>query len=410
MQIRLWHKASRLGTTGAQDYPTRRRITMVNQSAMLGVLITLLYGIPAALYSFRAFWPILALSPFLIIGYVAVNWLNARRRPLLARILLLLVPSVHVTFTAWLFGNTTGIQLYFLGLWTALFLLYSRQEIWLSVVGGALWIGLFFWVQIHFNQPHITLPGGSDFLTFFLLVNTLGAFAIVGAIVSLFYLQIDRTERMLQREYRRSEELLKNILPATVAARLKDSSQTIADSFTDVTLLFADIVGFTRLANTLSPHELVDLLNQVFSRFDSLVEQHGLEKIKTIGDEYMLAAGIPEARADHAHAVAEVALKMLDAIEMLNREYRYRLSLRIGIHSGDVVAGVIGSRKFSYDVWGDTVNIASRMQSQGVSDRIQVTETTYGLLKNDFQFARRGTLSVRGKGRMPTWFLVAKLA
>lgn len=410
MQFNYWHKISRLGTTAKQDYPTRRRIIMVNQSALLGVLITLLYAIPAAFYSLPAFWPILALTPFLILGYAGVNWLNARCRPLLARILLLIVPSVHVSFTAWLFGNAIGIQLYFLGLWTVLFLLYSRREIWLSVVGGTLWIGLFLWVQLHFNEAHIALPGGSGFLSFFLLVNTLGAFAIVGAIISLFYLQIDRAERLLQREYQRSQELLENILPATIAARLKNGPQTIADNFSDVTLLFADIVGFTRLANGLSAHAVVALLNQIFSRFDSLVEQRGLEKIKTIGDEYMLAAGIPVARSDHAQAIAEIALEMLGVIEMLNREYRYNLALRIGIHSGEVVAGVIGSRKLSYDVWGDTVNIASRMQSQGVSDRIQVTNSTYELLKGDFEFERRGTLRVRGKGRMQTWFLLSKLA
>lgn len=406
-RVNYWHKVSRLGTAAGQGYPTRRRIVMVNQSALLGILITLIYGVLSTFYLLTSIWPMLAISPPLLLGYAGILWLNAHHHTLAARIVLILVPSLQVTFAAWLFGNTAGIQLYFFVLWTSMFLLYARHEIWLSIIGGSLWIGLFFWSQLHFLEPHVFIPPDSNFLSILLLTNTLGAFALIGVIVSLFYIQINRTEVLLQHEYRRSEDLLKNILPGDVAARLKNGPQTIADNYTNVTLLFADIVGFTWLANSLPADEVVKLLNQVFSRFDSLVEQQGLEKIKTIGDEYMLAAGIPAPRANHAHAAAVVALKMFDTIELLNREQRHKLSLRVGMHSGEVVAGVIGSRKLSYDVWGDTVNIASRMQSQGVSGRIQVTEATYQLLKNDFKFKYRGIVRVRGKGRMPTWFLVS---
>lgn len=404
-----WETISRLGTSVKQDYPSRRRIVMVNQSAVLGGLITFAYMVLAAIDAPVTYWPMLLVSPLLICGYAAIIWLNSHFRYLLARMVLLIIPTTQVTLAAWLFGNAVGVQLYFFVLWTAMFLLYSRQDRWLSVFAGVLWIALFLWVQITFTSPNLVFAGDVDFLHLLLFVNVCGAFGLVGVIVALFYFQINRTEALLQREYSRSEDLLKNILPATVAERLKNGSQTVADSFSHVTLLFADIVGFTRMAENLSPQEVVNLLNNVFSHFDRLVEQHGLEKIKTIGDEYMLAGGIPVARHDHAHAVAEVALKMLDVVERLNQDLPEPLALRVGIHTGEVVAGVIGSRKFSYDVWGDTVNTASRMQSQGLPGRIQVTEATRELLQHRFELKRRGTLRVRGKGRMPTWFLLAKL-
>lgn len=402
-----WETYSRLGTTGNQGYPTRRRIVMVNQSAMVGAMITLIYAIFTTAYAPINFWPMLAASPVLVAGYLGIMWLNRHHYLLLARLLLLTVPSLQVGFAAWLFGNDAGVQLYFFVLWTAMFLLYDRAELWLSVIGGGTWISMFLWVHLNFDQPVVTIEAGENIQQLLLLVNALGAFTLVGVIVSLFYSQINRSEAMLDREYRRSEDLLKNILPASVAERLKNGSQTVADGFPEATLLFADIVGFTRLAEDLSPQAVVDLLNQVFSQFDKLVERHGLEKIKTIGDEYMLAGGIPLARADHAQAVAQAALQMLEVIQALNKEQDEPLALRVGIHTGEVVAGVIGSRKFSYDVWGDTVNIASRMQSQGLPGRIQVTEATYERLKDDFEFKRRGTLRVRGKGRMTTWFLTA---
>ena len=406
--LNQWESVSRLGTTARQDYPTRRRVVMVNQSAVLGTFITSLYALLSAFYAPINFWPLLAASPAFAAGYASVNWLNSRYKHLLARVVLLVVPSVQVSFAAWLFGNDAGIQLYFFVLWTAMFLLYSSTDRWLSIVGGGLWISLFLWVQLGFERPHVVIEEDANFAQILLLVNALGVFTLVGVIVALFYFQIHRTEALLQREYRRSEELLKNILPASVAERLKNGSQTVADNFTDVTLLFADIVGFTRLAEKLPPHDVVNLLNRVFSQFDLLVERNGLEKIKTIGDEYMLAGGIPLARADHAQAVAKAALQMLEVIKRLNVDMDEPLALRVGMHTGEVVAGVIGSRKFSYDVWGDTVNTASRMQSQGLPGRIQVTEATYELLQNEFELKRRGTLRVRGKGRMPTWFLVAE--
>ncbi len=223
--------------------------------------------------------------------------------------------------------------------------------------------------------------------------------------------------RELQEEVvvrRRAEEqverLLLNILPEAIATRLKADPRTIADSYDQVTVLFADIVDFTPLSARIPPEQLVELLNEVFSHFDRLAERHGLEKIKTIGDAYMVVGGLPEPRADHAEAVAEMALEMQAATRGMRRADDAPMQLRIGIHTGPVVAGVIGERKFSYDLWGDTVNLASRMESQGLPDRIQVTPASYERLNDRFEFAERGPFVVRGHGELKTWFLEGRKA
>ena len=204
----------------------------------------------------------------------------------------------------------------------------------------------------------------------------------------------------LRHEHDRAEALLLNVLPGMVAAELKETGSTTARRFDEVSVLFADIVGFTPLSATLEPEELVDRLNQVFTHFDSLAERYGVEKIRTIGDTYMVAAGIPVPRSDHAHALAAMAL------DMLTFAARGPLSFRIGINSGPAVAGVIGTRKFQYDVWGDTVNTASRMESHGEPGRIQISDATNDLIKDDFTTSLRGRIEVKGKGQLTTWWLV----
>lgn len=219
--------------------------------------------------------------------------------------------------------------------------------------------------------------------------------------------------QQIQAEQEKVERLLLNILPKPIADRLKQGQVTIADSFTDVTVLFADIVGFTKLSSSLSPTELVELLNQIFSTFDRLVERHGLEKIKTIGDAYLVVGGLPTPRSDHAQAIAELALDMQQAIAQFtvpdrSSEYPRALTMRIGINSGPVRAGVIGTTKFSYDLWGDTVNTASRMEALGLPGHIQVTEDTFYHLKNHYHLKSRGTIDVKGKGEMMTYLLVGR--
>jgi class 3 adenylate cyclase len=211
--------------------------------------------------------------------------------------------------------------------------------------------------------------------------------------------------RQLRAEREKSEQLLLNILPSLIAGRLKRGENPIVDNFPDVTVLFADLVGFTQLSAQIIASELIGSLNEIFTIFDELAEQHDLEKIKTIGDSYMVVGGLPTPRSDHAEAVARMALDMLKGIAKINSRKGQALSLRIGIHTGPVIAGVIGTRKFIYDLWGDTVNIASRMESHGLPDCIQVTETTQALLSGKFVFEKRGLIEVKGKGEMITYFL-----
>lgn len=216
-------------------------------------------------------------------------------------------------------------------------------------------------------------------------------------------------EEALRLEQEKSEQLLLNILPAAIATQLKENSGAIAQQFNEVTILFADLVGFTSLSERLQPLDLVNLLNQIFSVFDELAQKLGLEKIKTIGDAYMVAAGLPIPRIDHAEAIAKMALAMQKAITESGTLLGENLQLRIGINSGSVVAGVIGSNKFIYDLWGDAVNVASRMESLGLPGYIQVTETTYHYLKHRFKLEKRGLIPVKGKGEMETYWLLADL-
>jgi len=212
--------------------------------------------------------------------------------------------------------------------------------------------------------------------------------------------------RMLSEERERSERLLLNILPASIAERLKSSEAAIADHSEEVTVLFADIVGFTPLSAQKTPQALVQMLDRVFSEFDALAEAHGLEKIKTIGDAYMAAAGLPERREDHAPAAARMAQGMLEAVARIAAETGEALALRIGLHSGPVVAGVIGTKKFSYDMWGDTVNTASRMESHGVPGAVHCSGATAALLQHGFALTARGAVEVEGKGEMHTFLLL----
>lgn len=208
-----------------------------------------------------------------------------------------------------------------------------------------------------------------------------------------------------QERIRLERALLLNTLPKPIAERLKCGESTIADSFEEATVLFADIAGFTPLSQKVSPDYLVEILNRIFSEFDDLAVEIGVEKIKTIGDAYMVAAGVPTMRDDHAVAIARLALRMLEVVARVGAEMGIDLEIRIGMHSGPVVAGVIGKRKFAYDLWGDAGNIAARMESHGCPGKIQISEEVRARLANRFVFDDRGTIEIKGKGPMRTYFL-----
>ena len=267
-------------------------------------------------------------------------------------------------------------------------------------------------------DPMLT-PWAPRLPSWFVLTNfvmNIGAISLV-AFLMLRYLAVKRTEalaalrrehHLLQEEQAKSEGLLLNVLPRPIAERLKRAPAAIADRFPEATVLFADIVDFTRISAEMPPERLVAWLNDLFSAFDELSEQHGLEKIKTVGDAYMAVAGLPMPRPDHARAAAEMALAMQDVVAHRTAPSGEPLRMRIGLHSGPVVAGVIGTRKFIYDLWGDTVNTASRMESHGLAGAIQVTEAAYRRLQDDYDFEERGLVQVKGKGEMRTYLLTGR--
>ncbi|MGB7709114.1 MAG: adenylate/guanylate cyclase domain-containing protein [Microcoleus sp.] len=222
-------------------------------------------------------------------------------------------------------------------------------------------------------------------------------------------IQRKQAEESLRLQQKQTERLLLNILPKPIAERLQKEQKLIADHFDEVSVLFADLVGFTEFSARKTPTQLVEILNGIFCDFDRLSESHGLEKIKTIGDAYMVVGGLPTAREDHGRAIALLALEMQSALTQFNLKIGESFQLRIGIHSGSVVAGIIGISKFSYDLWGDTVNVASRMESNGMPGKIQVTGATYERLKEQFIFEERGMIEVKGKGKMLTYWMIKEL-
>lgn len=253
-----------------------------------------------------------------------------------------------------------------------------------------------------FLQPYMRLANNLSLLliNFFFAMNLIAVGSLVFMMVFYFVGQKNEFQE-------KSEALLLNILPKEIAAILKNESRTIADHYEEASVLFADMVGFTPLSAQLPPVEMVELLNEVFSFFDSLLDKYGVEKIRTIGDSYMVASGVPRGRLDHAQALAYMALEMRDYISTHTFRNSQRVSFRIGINSGSMIAGVIGRRKFVYDVWGDAVNVASRMESHGVGGAVQITQTTYELIKDEFVCEPRGTVNVKGKGEMEVWLVTS---
>jgi guanylate cyclase len=251
-----------------------------------------------------------------------------------------------------------------------------------------------------------TVP--ASIVVVFFVLNLLGVSTTVYLLLRYFISERARILNALRAEQDRSEQLLLNILPPAIARRLKDDPGVIADRYDGVTVLFADIVGFTAFAETRPPEKVVEVLNELFSRFDELADRHGAEKIKTIGDAYMVAAGLPVPRPEHQGAIAELALDMCEEVHRFREESGLQLSIRVGVCSGPVVAGVIGLRKFSYDVWGDTVNLASRMEAHGVADCIQVEGSVYQGLRERFEFQERRGVHVKGRGAMTTYLLIGR--
>jgi adenylate cyclase len=326
---------------------------------------------------------------------------------LLAPITFIVVAYATITAVCAHIGTGSGMQFYYLVATMVLMLVFGIEHMVLSSTLAAL--GAATVIALEFLVPNDTGVQPDWSFTFGFVVSTLSAWVLVVATVSAALRETARAEAAMEAEYQRSESLLTNILPASIARRLKDPTRTIiADKYDDASILFADIAGYTKRASDTTPTELVRFLDTLYTDLDALVDRHGLEKIKTSGDSYMVVSGVPQPRDDHVEALACLALDMADAVSDLKDPMGRAVPLRIGLAAGPVVAGVVGSRKFFYDVWGDAVNVASRMESTDVAGRIQVPQSMYERLKHKYVLEERGDVDVKGKGLMHTWYLVGR--
>ena len=339
----------------------------------------------------------------MLYGYTARGFQAGRESA--CRHLLMLTGNFHLLLLITLaIGPHRGAQYFFVasGI-VALPMFRVHGRVWMWTYVGLSVLGLFL-TELHL----LPFPNDADahpelsamMRTLCASLTTLFVVLVLRRYLSL----LDEAQEIAEREFERSEELLLNILPPTIATRLKDG-ETVSDAYEEVTVLFADIVSFTDFAAETSPSDLVEILNQIFSAFDEMAEKYGLEKIKTIGDAYMAASGLPDPCQDHAQRMAKMALEMKEWMNHFQQERDIQLGIRIGIHTGPVVAGIIGTKKFIYDLWGDTVNLASRMESHGDENAIQVSTSTYDRLREDFDCERRGHIEVKGRGTIEAYWL-----
>ncbi len=387
----------------------RSRRFALNSNCLTAGITTLGYAAFLAIYDFQGL--VLAWAAMLLASSVLFLPNLAQRNISLA--VLIAALSILVLF-GWLTYHLSAAS----GLYLFMILLPLNLVIANGLtrrLGTTLWTGVSIAAMafciVAFNEPSGYARTDPQLLRY-LHLSTL---ALIISMVTggLFILagRVALAEIALEAEHAKSEALLDNLLPANIAARLKGTpNQIIADNIPEVTILFADIADFTPRATSMQPEALIRFLNRVFTAFDDLTHERGLEKIKTIGDAYMVAAGMPVARADHADIIADMALAMLAVTKELSQQMDQPVEVRIGLHSGSAIAGVIGTQKIFYDVWGDTVNTASRMESQGEVGRIQLTDETRAALGDRFVFEKRGLVDIKGKGPTETFWLLAKVA
>ena len=388
-----------IGTEPSDSEDIRLQKRMLVTAAVLVV-------VPAAVWSFTYYLlgePVAALIPggYALLTIINLGFFSVTKRYRLFRttqlILFLVLPFLLQLALGGFVGASAVILWALIAPLGALVMQGRKQAVRYMIVYAALLI-----ISLVL-RPSTTIDNSlSDSVVgLFFLLNLLFMSAVAFIMLNYFVGQRDRIQGELESEREKSDQLLLNILPEEVAADLKEDGQTEARQYASASVLFADQVGFTQFAGRVSPEELVATLNEIFTAFDVIADRHGIEKIRTIGDSYMAASGVPVENPDHAAAMARAALEMIGFIDS-----HAEVEFRIGINSGPLVAGVVGTSKFQYDIWGDTVNTASRMESSGEPRKIQISETTHDLICDRFICDPRGSVQVKGKGEMSTWFLV----
>jgi len=389
----------------AESLARRRRVLTV--ATRIGAVVAAFLGMLSMLAGEAGIW-IGGLAVLCAPVYLAIPRLY-RYGELVAPLTFIGIAYFLTTLVTAYVGRGSGQQLYFLVAASLVVLILGIEHIVVAsavaAVGAALIITLQYLVPADTGvQPKWVTTTG-------FVISVISSWVLVLATIWYALSEISRAETALAAEYERSESLLANILPARIAQRLKDPHRdVIADRYDDASVLFADIAGFTQRASDTTPTELVRFLDGLYTDLDTLVDRHGLEKIKTSGDSYMIVSGVPEPRPDHLEALADLALDMVDAVAELTDPSGRPVPLRIGLAAGPVVAGVVGARKFFYDVWGDAVNVAARMETTDVEGRIQVPQNVYERLKDAFVLEARGAVEVKGKGVMQTWYLMGRMS
>lgn len=401
----IWNLIAYSGVARLSDPAETKNVVLLNSLAVIiaGFSVVSMIVSSAMLPGFEQVELVPLAYALLLFGVI---FFNGRGSFLLARVYFALLSIAFLTFTGLVMGGESNFHFFLLTAMLLLFFIFpERESAWkwaFAVSVSAIFFGFVFLMSDH---PGLVAFTGAERE---MLRNING---VTCALLNLsFAAYISGTfhtaERYLHAEKEKSERLLLNILPAPVAEKLRENPDTIAERFENCTILFSDIVGFTELSRKLSAVEVVRLLNEIFSAFDDLAEKYSLEKIKTIGDAYMVVGGLPEPQDEHAELVARFALDMMNVVREYREKSEFPLELRVGISTGDAVAGVIGKKKFVYDLWGSSVNTASRMESHGLPGQIQVTESTYALLKDKFKLEERGTIDVKGLGAVRSYLLL----
>ena len=401
---------SRLVNAGVDDSVTRveiRRTRTINLLAMLIIFVNVAYGIGWAALDFSDLKALILTNAATAFLAVLVIYLNNLGRTDGAMWLLIAVGLFNTTTIALLLGLETGGFLFILIVPVTGMLGVRSHDLrtQLLLIGAGI-VAIATVVLIGPQAPAVIQESGVE--TALLLSNVAVTLVFVSVVVLYARRLADTAEAQLQIANQRSEELLLNVLPEQIADRLKAGEVVIADRAEHVSVLFADLVDSTPMSELLTPRQMVEVLNEIFTPFDDLADELGLEKIKTIGDAYMVVGGLPVERAGHLEAIAEMALRMKEEIAKHTIPRFGSLEMRYGIHTGPVVAGVIGKRKFSYDLWGDTVNTAARMESYGVPGHIQVTAAVRDALEGTHRFEERGRIEIKGKGMMTTYYLIGR--
>jgi adenylate cyclase len=381
-----------------------RHRRVLNMTAMISAAITAFFGLQGLLLGQD--WWVTAVNLGSAVIYILIPRMCGWGE-VVAPLVFIGVSYVTIMVLTIHLGTGVGLQFYFVVAAAIMLVVLGIDHIVLACVLSAIGAAAVIWLEFFVPNDTGAQPHWAFRTSFVLTVVT--AWILVVATIWYAMREIRRAREAMEAEYDRSEQLLANILPAEIAERLKDPSRTvIADKYDDASILFADIAGYTKRASDTPPADLVRFLDGLYTDLDALVDRHGLEKVKTSGDSYMVVSGIPQPRPDHAEALACLALDMAEAVAGLRDPQGRAVPLRIGLASGPVVAGVVGAKKFFYDVWGDAVNVASRMETTDVEGRIQVPQNVYERLNHSFVLEERGTVEVKGKGPMTTWYLVGR--